>query len=375
MKILKIRKKNHKKIIQQAAVILEQGGLIIYPTETCYGVGVDATNPQAVQKLLNYKGKRGGKAISAAVADKKMAKKYVAINQTADNLYDNFLPGPLTVVSRSKGKVVTQLESENKTLGIRIPHYPLILQLIKVLGKPITATSANTSNKPQPYSIEKLLKNTSQKSQKMIDLILDGGQLPYCPVSSVVDTTLNEPRLLRQGEITIDECQDRVFTSASERETKNIAQQIFNKFKKQLKSKALIFALQGELGAGKTQFTKGLAKALGIKTNISSPTFILMKEYPYSLQLISRRAGSASGRKGTLFHLDTWRMEKGEELLDLGLKAMLKRGNLVAIEWLEKVKDYLEKISKQKNVKLVWITIDYLSQNKRRIKYRESKLT
>ena len=73
-------KKSSKKIIKKTLDVLNKGGLVIYPTETCYGIGADATNKEAIQKLLNYKTKREGKAISIAVADKKMAKKYVILN-------------------------------------------------------------------------------------------------------------------------------------------------------------------------------------------------------------------------------------------------------------------------------------------------------
>ncbi len=356
MEILDLKKQKPAKVINQAIKVLKNGGLVIYPTETCYGAGVDATNKKAVQKLLDYKGKRAGKAISIACADQKMASHYVKINQTAQNLYTNFLPGPLTVISQSKGKVIEQLEAENKTIGIRIPDHKLALQLIKVYGKPITATSANASGNPPPYNITQLLKYTSQKAQKLIDLVLDTGLLKLRPVSSVVDTTLNEIQFLRQGEIIIDECKDRVFTSTSEKETKKIAVKIFNQFKKELENKCLIFALQGQLGAGKTQFIKGMGQNLGIKENITSPTYILLKEYNF--------------QQGMLYHIDTWRMGTAEELKDLGFVKMIKPGNVICIEWLEKVKSYLEKISKKTRVKLVWITIDYLNEKKRKIKYK-----
>jgi L-threonylcarbamoyladenylate synthase len=356
MEIIDLKKQKPTKVINQTIKVLKNDGLAIYPTETCYGAGVDSTNKKAVQKLLAYKGKRANKAIAIACADQKMASHYVKINQTAQNLYTNFLPGPLTVISKSKNKVVQQLESENKTLGIRIPDHRLTLQLIKAYGKPITATSANTSGNPPPYSISSLLKYTSQKAQKLIDLVLDAGQLKLRPVSSVVDTTLNEPKLLRQGKITLVGCKDQVFTSTSEKETKIIAAKIFNQFKKELANKCLIFALQGQLGAGKTQFIKGVGQALDIKENIASPTYILLKEYHY--------------QQGMLYHIDTWRMETAEELANLGFVKMIKPDNVICIEWLEKVKSYLEKISKKTKVKLVWITIDYLNQKKRKIKYK-----
>jgi len=90
-------KKNHnwRKLVIE---ILSHNGLIIYPTETCYGVGVDVTNSKAVEKLLSYKKRPEGKAISIAVSDKDMAERYVDLNEKALNLYQNFLPGPLTII-------------------------------------------------------------------------------------------------------------------------------------------------------------------------------------------------------------------------------------------------------------------------------------
>ena len=129
MKVLKLEKGNQEKVIQETLKVLKKGELVIYPTETCYGLGVDATNRTAVLRLLKYKGERGGKPISVAVGSVQMAHEYVEINATAENLYQKFLPGPLTVISKSKGKVVSLLEGPNFSLGIRLPDYPLILKI------------------------------------------------------------------------------------------------------------------------------------------------------------------------------------------------------------------------------------------------------
>ncbi len=354
MKVVDLKTKNQAEIIRGAVEVLCSGGLMIYPTETCYGLGADATNPTAIKKLLEFKGERQGKPVSIAVADIKMAQKYVEINVTAQNLYKNFLPGPLTVVSKSKRQIVTSLESVNQTLGIRIPNYPLVIKIIKAFGKPITATSANSSGKKTPYSLADIQKYTSSKRLYLVDLFLDAGVLPPRPPSTVVDTTLNETAILRQGEIRLPEIFGQNFTSGSEKETQIIAQKIFNKFQAKLKTQSLIFALQGELGSGKTQFAKGLGSALNIKSIISSPTFILLREYPL--------------QNGMFYHLDTWRMEKGEELRELGLGKMLRPGNIIAIEWLQKVRSVLENIPKTKAT-IVWVTIETLAPIKRRIKY------
>ncbi|MBI4359396.1 MAG: threonylcarbamoyl-AMP synthase [Candidatus Nealsonbacteria bacterium] len=354
MEIVKTR--DQKRAVEKAVAILKDGGLVIYPTETCYGLGADATNTEAVKKLLEFKGSRGGKAVSVAVSDRKMAERYVEINETARNLYQKFLPGPLTVVSKSKARTDPVLQAGKETLGIRIPDYPLALKIIRRFGKPITSTSANTSGKKTPYCLKDVLKYTTQKRLALIDLFLDAGQLLYNSPSTVVDTTLNEPRILRQGEIKIKASSRNTFISESEEKTQEIAQKISKEHEKMLKSKCLVFALQGELGSGKTQFAKGLAKALGIRDNVVSPTFTIIREYPFKQRIF--------------YHLDTWRLEKGEELLDLGLEKMLKPGNVVAIEWVQKMRSVLVRLAKNKKIQLIWVNIKHLSETKRKISYQ-----
>lgn len=201
MKRLKISQETKNTIIQTAVEVLERGGLVIFPTETTYGAGVDATNPEAIKKLLEYKARREGKPLSIAVTNLEMAKEYVAVNTQARNLYHQFLPGPVTVISQGLGKVAPGVESEFGTLGVRIPDYQLILEIVRKLGRPMTATSANPSDGARPYDLDKLLPTLSNNQTKMIDLILDAGHLPHNPPSTVIDTTLSTPITMRQGEI------------------------------------------------------------------------------------------------------------------------------------------------------------------------------
>src|SRR3972149_9381448 len=93
-----------KKSIGLAVEVLNRGGLVVYPTETLYGIGADATNPEAIKKLTEYKNRPFGKPYSIAVTDREMAEEYVELNETAKNLYREFLPGPLTVISKGKHK-------------------------------------------------------------------------------------------------------------------------------------------------------------------------------------------------------------------------------------------------------------------------------
>ncbi len=362
MKIIELRRLTAEKIIDLAVKTLKKGGLVIYPTETCYGIGADATNHASIDKLIKYKGERKNKPISVIVANKKMAQEYVFINKTADNLYKNFLPGALTVVSKGKHKVDFRLESKEGNLGIRIPKNKIVLGITKKFGKPITATSANISNEKTPYQISDILDSLSLKKKNLIDLIIDSGKLPKNPPSTVVDTTLNDINVIRQGTINFDKQSTKSIITKSEIETRKFAQNLMTNYFKYLNSYCIIFALQGELGSGKTQFCKGIGQFLKIKYPITSPTFILLKEYQFNFK----------NKKKFFYHIDTWRIKNDDELGEIGLKKMIKPGNIIAIEWLQKAKTFLDNFKKRNKVKIIWLEIKYGNKlNQRKIKYYE----
>lgn len=344
MLVLQVSQKN---VISQAIKILKAGGLIIYPTETCYGAGVDATNPAAVEKILAYKTFRQGKPISIAVTDQNMAADYVTLNSTAKNLYQKFLPGPLTIISKSKHQVAKLVESATGTLGIRIPDYPFILKLIKKLNRPITATSANVSYKKRPYSIQDILSNTSKKQQSLIDLIIDAGTLPKRPSSTVVDTTFNDPLILRQGILLQRSVLCNRITTKSPQETSKLAQTLMLKNWNSLQTQPLIFLLIGELGSGKTQFSKGIGKFLQIGQIINSPTYTIAKEYDYNHHQI----------KGKFIHLDTWRLQTIEEFNQLNLLSSLKSHNVLAVEWADRTLTPLLKLAQETKAKVITVKI------------------
>ncbi len=354
MKILK--GKPEAEIISESIKNLNQGGLIIYPTETCYGLGVDATNAKAVNKVFIFKGGKRKRQISIAVADQKMAEKYVFLNKTALNLYHHFLPGPLTVVSKSKAKTDRRLESKQGTLGIRIPKHDLLLKILKAFGKPITATSANISSGKNPYQIKDVFDQISNRKEKLISLIIDAGRLPFNPPSTVIDTTLNEPQVLRQGEIDFDKLGAKNVISSSAIQTQRIAASLIKNNLKNLGQKTLVFALQGELGAGKTQFAKGLGRGLMIKEKIVSPTFTIIMEHDY--------------KNGVFYHIDAWRLASEPQALAF-IKDFLRPGNVIAIEWVQKGKELLRSLKHKKNLKVFLIDVSHQDKNTRLIKIAE----
>jgi len=341
--------RNEGDAVSKAVEILKNGGLVVYPTETMYGIGADATNPKAIKKLTEYKNRPFGKPYSIAVTSQKMAEEYVELNSTAKNLYKEFLPGPLTIISRGKDKVVPGVESEDRTLGIRIPDYKLVIDIVEKFGRPITSTSANASYKKRPYKISDILENISQKQKDLIDLIIDAGELPPNEPSTVIDTTLDDPVTLRQGEIKLTDKKE--ILSRNEEATQNLAKEIWQRYEIHRGKRAIVFALEGEMGAGKTQFTKGLARAMGITELVTSPTFALENEY-------------VTG-KDKLFHFDAWRLEKSDEMKVLGFEDLIKNKSVVSIEWAERVADIIREFDDEAII--IWIKIKFGKNENERI--------
>jgi len=350
--------------IQKAVSILKDGGLLIFPCETCYGLGCDATNPKALAKLLDYKKFRGSKPISIAVSGKEMAEKYVEINEMAENLYKNYLPGPITVISMSKGELVPPVVSIQGAVGVRYPDYDYLLEVIKAFGKPITSTSANVSYKSAPYNIDQLIKDLPKKSLDLVDLILDAGTLPQNPPSTVLDTTMNQLSVLRQGKLEFENALIKN-KKIEEKETKlteetiQLGKEFTDKYLKD--DMPVVVALSGELGAGKTQFTKGIAQSLGITEIVNSPTYTIINEYPYI----------RDGKKKVLAHMDTWRLENNE-LEKSGLIQHLEQGNIVVIEWADKFYQEIAALCDNMNIPMYKVVIKYISLEERNIEIYEA---
>lgn len=349
MQILQLKKDNQKTVLAAAKKVLAAGGLVIFPTETTYGAGVLATSESAVTKLLTYKSRREGKPLSIAVADQEMAEQYVSLNEQAKTLYSQLLPGPVTVVSLAKqGKLAPGVTSEFGTLGVRIADYSFVLELVRELGAPITATSANGSGKPRPYSIAALVKNLSAKQQSLIDLVIDAGTLPTNPPSTVIDTTLSTPVTLRQGAIEITSKDTTILKSKSTEETKRIAGQLSLQHWDKVGKNGLVFALDGPLGAGKTVFAQGVAQFLGITERLTSPTYSYVQEYDFARHQT----------KGLLYHCDLWKIDSPEACKRLELETLFGQNTIVVLEWFAQVENYIQSLLAKNNSKLVRIRLD-----------------
>ena len=366
MEIIKYTGNNSELIRKKTLTVLKNGGIVVFPTETCYGLGVDATDQTAVDKLFLFKTRREGKPLSITVSSMEMAAKYVEINETAANLYQNYLPGPITVISKGLGQVAKNVESEYGTLGIRIPDYPLITEIIKEYGKPMTATSANVSYIPKAYSVEAFLKDTPQKNLDLISLIIDAGELPHRETSTVVDTTMNNLNIMRPGQMKLaEELEGKLSImsarTATDKQTVDFGGMNMLKYLDEPLDKPLVFFLMGELGAGKTQFSKGIAQKLGIKEMVKSPTFTILNVYNYEL----------GSRHGRFIHIDTWRVDSIQDLTSVGLDQYLVPGNIISIEWADKFLDDLRTKIIQAGGKIINVVFTYLDENTRNLETYE----
>lgn len=179
------------KDIDKTIKTLKKGGLVVYPTETVYGLGCDAFNNDSVDKVFRVKRRKKSNPISIAIPNIEQIEKYTKINQKTKNFLEKFLPGPVTPLLHCTYKFPDGITYENK-IGIRIPDNKTALNLLSRYS-PITSTSANFSGQEEARKIDELNKNFIQK----IDLVLDGGKTTYGTGSTVVDT--DSWKIIREG--------------------------------------------------------------------------------------------------------------------------------------------------------------------------------
>ena len=183
--------------ITRAARLLQEGGLVAFPTETVYGLGGDATSERAVAAIFEAKGRPQFNPLISHVLDATEAKRFVDWNDTADKLAARFWPGPLTfVLPRAKGSTIALLATAGlDTVAIRAPSHPVAQALIRAAGRPIAGPSANRSGAVSPTQAAHVAESLGDR----VSLILDGGPCLVGVESTVLDLSANRPTLLRPG--------------------------------------------------------------------------------------------------------------------------------------------------------------------------------
>ena len=188
-------------ILREAAEIIRKGGLVAFPTETVYGLGADALNPEAVRKIFSSKERPPDNPLIVHVSEKDgvydLAKR---VPKEAEVLMTRFFPGPLTVVLEKKPIVPDETTANLPTEAIRMPDHKIALALIKEAGTPIAAPSANKAGRPSPTKAKHVLEDLSGE----VDLVIDGGPTKFGLESTVIDLTTEPPQILRPGAITAE---------------------------------------------------------------------------------------------------------------------------------------------------------------------------
>jgi len=183
-----------QRYINKAVNVLKEGGVIIYPTDTVYGIGCDIFNKQALERIFTIKNDGVTKLFSFVCSDLKDIAKYAKVSDYAYRTMKHLLPGPYTFILPAAKQVPKRLWTKRKTVGIRIPNHPIALRLVAELGNPIISTS--TTNRRgtliiDPVEIKSIFEN-------QVDLMLSQGGLSGKP-SSIVDLSGEFPEIVREG--------------------------------------------------------------------------------------------------------------------------------------------------------------------------------
>ena len=218
-------------VIGEAADVLRRGGLVAFPTETVYGLGANALDAAAVETIFAAKGRPATNPIIVHVADVDAAKSLVSNwPEIADHLASRFWPGSLTLVLPKHPQVPGVVTAGGPTVGIRVPAHPVALALLNAAELPIAAPSANRATQISPTTAEHVFRSLNGR----VDMILDAGPTPGGLESTVIDLTVQPPKLLRPGLVSIAELNaligevdvaTRAIESASEEPARSPGQQ------------------------------------------------------------------------------------------------------------------------------------------------------
>lgn len=188
------------------AAILKNDGAIVVPTDTVYGLAANALSQKAVQKIFKIKGRKQGKPLPIFISSLETIDKVAdARSEQARDMIKKVWPGKATLILPARGWLPMEIRGDGGlTIGVRIPNHPWLRQLIDKFGGPITGTSANVSGFPPHTKIKELIEEFNKLPFKP-DVIVDAGALPESQSSAVIDCTVSPPKILRKGEISLNE--------------------------------------------------------------------------------------------------------------------------------------------------------------------------
>jgi L-threonylcarbamoyladenylate synthase len=187
-------------VLEQAARLIVKGEVVVCPTDTGYAFSANALDVKAVARVFDLKGRSYSNPIHVAVSSVEEVGKYAYVNEAARHLAARFLPGALTLVLPRREMIPAMLVAGLDTIGIRIPDNNVILRLAEITQLPLTATSANISGMPTPYSAGEVMERMGEAIQN-VALVLDQGMLKVHELSTIIDLTVTPPQLIRQGRV------------------------------------------------------------------------------------------------------------------------------------------------------------------------------
>jgi len=184
-----------------AAQLLRAGELVVLPTDTVYGLAAAASNDAAVRRLYAVKGRQPDKPLPLLIANTLEAQEIAEVPPLAQQLMSRFWPGALTIVFRKQPGFRSAALAKQETVALRVPDHDLVRDIIRLLGEPITGTSANRSGSRAPVSAAEAALGLGD----LVALVIDGGRAPGGVESTVVDVSEGAPRLVREGAVARDE--------------------------------------------------------------------------------------------------------------------------------------------------------------------------
>jgi tRNA threonylcarbamoyl adenosine modification protein (Sua5/YciO/YrdC/YwlC family) len=199
MLVLKLYEKNpDQRLIDRIVELLRDGGVIIYPTDTVYGMGCDITKARAVERVARIKGVKPEKAqFSFICSDLSHLSDYARhVDNATFKLMKSYLPGPYTFILTASNQVPKSIKHNRKTVGIRVPDNNIILEIVRQLGNPILTTSLKMDDEILEYPTDPEL--IAEEYGELVDAVIDGGYGGIVP-STIIDCSGDEPELIREG--------------------------------------------------------------------------------------------------------------------------------------------------------------------------------
>lgn len=198
----------------EALRLLRQGGVVVVPTDTVYGLIADATNDEAVRRLFKIKNRPLAKAVPVFVSSLAMAKQVAFVDARTERALEQIWPGAVTTILPVRAVVSAAVTAGRSTVAVRLPEHAVPVSLVEKLGRPIVGTSANISGEPPAHSAEALMASFRGRLFKP-DLVLDSGELPVVPPSTILDLTSPSARVVRVGPVS-KETLDHILTPSQQ---------------------------------------------------------------------------------------------------------------------------------------------------------------